>query len=37
VANDEERRFRLRPRKPAARTERIPFASAYKTIMHSPA
>jgi hypothetical protein len=23
VANDEERRFRLRPRKPVARTERI--------------
>jgi type IV secretory pathway VirD2 relaxase len=34
VANDEERRFRLRPRKPAARTERIALASAYKTIMH---
>jgi len=34
VANDEERRFRLRPRKPAARTERIALASAYKIIMH---
>jgi hypothetical protein len=34
VANDEERRFRLRPRKPAARTERRALASAYKTIMH---
>ena len=34
MANDEERRFRLRPRKPAARTERIALASAYKTIMH---
>jgi hypothetical protein len=34
VANDEERRFRLWPRKPAARTERIALASAYKTIMH---
>ena len=34
MANDEERRFRLRPRKPAASTERIPLASAYKTIMH---
>jgi hypothetical protein len=34
VANDEERQFRLRPRKPAARTERIALASAYKTIMH---
>ena len=34
MAKDEERRFRLRPRKPAARTERIALASAYKTIMH---
>jgi type IV secretory pathway VirD2 relaxase len=34
VANDEERQFRLRPRKPAARTERIALASAYKAIMH---
>ena len=34
MANDEERQFRLRPRKPAARTERIALASAYKTIMH---
>ena len=34
MANDEERRFRLRPRKPVARTERIALASAYKTIMH---
>jgi len=34
VANDEERQFRLRPRKPAARTERVALASAYKTIMH---
>jgi hypothetical protein len=33
VANDEERRFRLRSRKPAARTERIALASAHKTIM----
>jgi hypothetical protein len=34
VANDEERRFRLRPRKPVARTERIALASAYKAVMH---
>ena len=34
MANDEERQFRLRPRKPAARTERVALASAYKTIMH---
>jgi type IV secretory pathway VirD2 relaxase len=34
VANDKEGLFRLRPRKPAARTERIPLASAYKTMMH---
>lgn len=34
MAYDEEPQFRLRPRKPAARTERIALASAYKTIMH---
>lgn len=34
MAKDEERQFRLRPRKPAARTERIALASAYKAIMH---
>ena len=34
MANDEEREFRLRPRKPAARSEHAVWASAYKTIMH---
>jgi type IV secretory pathway VirD2 relaxase len=34
VAKDKEREFRLRPRKPAARSERATWASAYKTIMH---
>jgi type IV secretory pathway VirD2 relaxase len=34
MANDEERKFRLRPRKPAARSERRPLATAYKIIMH---
>ena len=34
MAKDKEREFRLRPRKPAARSERIAWASAYKTIMH---
>ena len=33
MANDEEREFRLRPRKPAARSEHAVWASAYKTIM----
>src|ERR1035438_6510704 len=34
MANDEERKFRLRPRKPAVRRERRPLATAYKMIMH---
>jgi hypothetical protein len=34
MANDEERKFRLRPRKPAARSERRVLATAYKIIMH---
>ena len=34
MANDEERKFRLRPRKPAVRRERRPLATAYKIIMH---
>jgi type IV secretory pathway VirD2 relaxase len=34
VAKDEEREFRLRPRKPPARNERAAWASAYKTLMH---
>jgi type IV secretory pathway VirD2 relaxase len=34
MVNDEERTFRLRPRKPAARSERRVYASAYKIIMH---
>jgi type IV secretory pathway VirD2 relaxase len=34
MARDEEREFRLRPRKPAARSERATWASAYKIIMH---
>jgi type IV secretory pathway VirD2 relaxase len=31
---DEEREFRLRPRKPPARNERVAWATAYKIIMH---
>jgi type IV secretory pathway VirD2 relaxase len=34
MANDEEREFRLRPRKPVARGERRVLATAYKIIMH---
>ena len=34
MANDEEREFRLRPRKPVVRRERRVLATAYKTIMH---
>ncbi len=34
MANDDERDFRLRPRKPVARRERRVLAPAYKTIMH---
>ena len=34
MAKDEEGEFRLRPRKPPARNERIAWASAYKIIMH---
>jgi type IV secretory pathway VirD2 relaxase len=34
VAKDEEREFRLRPRKPPARNERAAWASAYKILMH---
>ena len=34
MANDEEREFRLRPRKPAVRRERRVLATAYKIIMH---
>jgi len=34
VARDEEREFRLRPRKPPARNERAAWASAYKILMH---
>jgi type IV secretory pathway VirD2 relaxase/predicted DNA-binding transcriptional regulator len=34
MANDEERKFRLRPRKPSARSERRVLATAYKIIMH---
>jgi type IV secretory pathway VirD2 relaxase len=34
MANDEERTFRLRPRKTAVRSERRVYASAYKIIMH---
>src|ERR1700722_11277809 len=34
MAKDEGWRFRLRPRKPAARRERATWASAYKIIMH---
>jgi type IV secretory pathway VirD2 relaxase len=32
--DDSERKFRLRPRKPPVRSERRPWASAYKLIMH---
>ncbi len=34
MANDDEREFRLRPRKPVVRRERRVLATAYKTIMH---
>ena len=34
MAKDEEREFRLRPRKPAARGERRVLATSYKIIMH---
>jgi type IV secretory pathway VirD2 relaxase len=34
MAKNEEREFRLRPRKPPARSERAAWASAYKTLMH---
>ena len=34
MANDEEREFRLRPRKPVGRRERPILATAYKVIMH---
>ena len=34
MANDDEREFRLRPPKPAARSERRVYASAYKIILH---
>jgi type IV secretory pathway VirD2 relaxase len=34
VAKDDEREFRLRPRKPPARNERAAWASAYKVLMH---
>jgi type IV secretory pathway VirD2 relaxase len=34
MANDDEREFRLRPRKPVVRRERRVLAPAYKTIMH---
>jgi type IV secretory pathway VirD2 relaxase len=34
MANDEERKVRLRPRMPVARSERRVYASAYKIIMH---
>src|SRR5271154_4759649 len=34
MAKYEERKFRLRPRKPAARSERRVLATAYKIIMH---
>ena len=32
--DDDDREFRLRPRKPLARSERAAWASAYKTLMH---
>jgi hypothetical protein len=34
MANDEERKFRLRPRKPAVRRERRPLPTAYNIIVH---
>jgi hypothetical protein len=34
VPRDDERKFRLRPPKPPARSERAAWASAYKTLMH---
>ena len=34
MAKDDEREFRLRPRKPPARNERAAWASAYKILMH---
>ena len=34
MANSDEREFRLRPRKPPARSERAAWASAYKILMH---
>jgi type IV secretory pathway VirD2 relaxase len=34
MASDDEREFRLRPRKPVVRRERRVLATAYKTIMH---
>jgi type IV secretory pathway VirD2 relaxase len=34
VAKDDEREFRLRPRKPPTRNERAAWASAYKVLMH---
>lgn len=35
MAKDDEREFRLRPRKPPARNERATWASAYKILMHN--
>ena len=34
MAKNEEREFRLRPRKPPERSERAAWASAYKIVMH---
>ena len=34
MAKDDEREFRLRPRKPPVRNERAAWASAYKVLMH---
>jgi type IV secretory pathway VirD2 relaxase len=34
MENDKERKFRLRPRKPAVRSERPVYASGYKLLMH---
>ena len=34
MAKDDEREFRLRPRKPPARNERAAWASAFKILMH---
>src|SRR5471032_3515304 len=34
MAKDDEREFRLRPRKPPARNDRAAWASAYKILMH---